>query len=403
MLKNNRLIGGTLLVVGTAIGAGMLAIPVVCSFAGFFPSLVLLVGVWLLFFATAWLLVDINLACPGEANFIGMIGRNLGTLGKAICWVVYLLLLYSLTAAYIAGSAPLFLKGIFALTDLQMPSWIGPIPLFLLFGIFVYLGTRAVDRINRWLMSGLMVSFIMLIVFLSPHVESSLLTLAEPSALWIAVPVIFTSYGFHIVIPTLSTYLHHDVKRLRLAIFIGSLTPFIVYTIWNMLILGIVPLEGENGLVHAAIHGESSVVSLPNILQNRWIAKVAEFFSFFAIVTSFLGVSLSLSDFLAEGLKMRRFSWGREFACLLTFIPPLLFVYAYPEGFILALQYAGYFVAILLCIFPALMAWKLPKYRTQTRRGLLILVILISLFVLSLDILQRIGILNLHQYVQIGL
>ena len=35
--KDNRLIGGILLVAGTAIGAGMLALPVSTSFGGFIP------------------------------------------------------------------------------------------------------------------------------------------------------------------------------------------------------------------------------------------------------------------------------------------------------------------------------------------------------------------------------
>lgn len=41
-MKGHRLIGGILLVSGTAIGAGMLAIPVVSAPGGFFPSLGLL-------------------------------------------------------------------------------------------------------------------------------------------------------------------------------------------------------------------------------------------------------------------------------------------------------------------------------------------------------------------------
>ena len=38
---NTKIIGGTLLVAGTAIGAGMLALPVLTGMAGFVPSLFL--------------------------------------------------------------------------------------------------------------------------------------------------------------------------------------------------------------------------------------------------------------------------------------------------------------------------------------------------------------------------
>lgn len=399
MQKVNRQLGGILLVAGTAIGAGMLALPVLTSFSGFFPSLGLLALCWLFLFTTAWFLLDVNLSIPGEINLITLVGRTLGTTGKIVCWITYLLLLYSLVAAYIAGSAPLFLQGIEWLFGKSPPLWFGPLPLLFLFGIFVYLGTRSVDWVNRLLMFGLIVTYFLLIAFLPPHIQPNFLQHVDLRAIWVAIPVLITSYGFHIVIPTLTTYLHRDVKKLRLIIFLGSLLPFVVYTVWELLILGVVPLSN---LSAAWISGQSSATPLAAILHNPWISAIASAFSFFAIVTSFLGVSLSLSDFLTDGLKMKRYSFGREFASLLTFVPPLFFVYAYPRGFILALQFAGIFVAILLCILPALMAWKLPLYRTPPRRLLLLIVIALSLLVIVLDLLEEAGMLQslIQPYVQ---
>lgn len=389
--QGSRLVGGVLLVAGTTIGAGMLAIPVASSFAGFFPSFALLIAIWLFFFATAWILLDANLSCPNQTNFLSMVEKTLGGKGKVLCWINYLLLLYSLTAAYIAGSAPLFLQAFHALTGYALPAWLGPLPLFFLFGIFVYLGTSVVDKVNRLLMFCLIASYLLLIGFLAPHVDASLLRRSDTSSLWMAVPLFFTSYGFHIIIPTLTTYLRHDVKRLRLAIAIGSLLPFLVYALWNFLVLGVVPLDTANGLASAWAEGESALAPLQGILVSAWIGPVASAFSFFAIVTSFLGVSLSLSDFLADGLKIRGHTWGRELACLLTFIPPLLFVYTYPGGFLLALRYAGLFVAVLLCIFPALMAWRLPRYRSLPCRILLIGIIVIAVVVVAQDLTSRFG------------
>jgi len=399
MLKGSRLLGGILLVSGTTIGAGMLAIPVVTSFGGFFPSFALLFFCWLFFFLTAWLVLDVNLACPGDVNLISMVGRWLGPLGKAICWVSYLLLLYSLTAAYIAGSAPLFLSWLWFATGWNLPGWAGPFPLFALFGTFVYLGTRSVDWVNRILMLVMILAYLSLVSFLPAHIQPTHLSHMDGSAIWIAVPVLFTSYGFHIIIPTLTTYLDHDKKKLRLTIFLGSLSALVFYAVWEFLVLGSVPLEG---LVDAWRHGETGAYAVSTVVLSPWIGTAAKTFSFFAIITSFLGVSLSLSDFLADGLKMKKMTWGREFACLLTFFPPLLFVYSYPNGFILALQYAGVFVAIVLCLLPALMAWKLPAYRTLARRALLVSVILLSLFAIGLGILEQTGRLQslVQPYVQ---
>jgi tyrosine-specific transport protein len=180
---------------------------------------------------------------------------------------------------------------------------------------------------------------------------------------------------------------------LRLALFLGSLIPFAVYVLWEFLILGIVPLSGEHGLTSAFLNGQTGAFSLSHVLHNSWITNIASVFSFFAIITSFLGVSLSLSDFLTDGLHMRRFSFGRELASLLTFIPPLIFVLAYQRGFIMALQFAGIFVAILLCILPAVMAWTLPNYQKFSRKAILTVVIFLSFLIIGLDILEQMGML----------
>ena len=390
-MLNNRLFGGILLVSGTSIGAGMLALPVISSFAGFVPSFFLLGICWLFLFITSLLLLDVNLSFKGEINLITMAGKTLGIWGKVVCWVTYLLLLYSLTAAYIAGSSPLFIEAFHYATGFTLPTWLGPFPLLILFGLFVYLGTGAVDWVNRLLMFGLILTYLLLVALLPSHIQPDLLKHVDKTAMWVAIPVLITSYGFHIIIPTLTTYLKHDKKRLRLALFIGSLIPFLVYTLWELLILGVVPLSGEHGLISAYIDGKTAASSLSYVLENAWISTIARSFSFFAILTSFLGVSLSLSDFLTDGLHMKRFSLGREFACLLTFIPPLIFVLIYQRGFLLALEFAGIFVAILLCIVPALMAWKLPAYKTFSRRFMLIVVILLSLGVIGLDIMEEMG------------
>ena len=99
---------------------------------------------------------------------------------------------------------------------------------------------------------------------------------------------------------------------------------------------------------------------------------------------------MSLSDFLIDGLKIKK-SWeGRLLAIFLTFIPPLIFVFSYERGFLLALEYAGVFVAILLIFLPSVMAWTLhsPKfYRSTPGRILLITTGIFSFFVIVIDIL----------------
>ena len=129
MIHTNKLLGSVLLISGTTIGAGMLALPVMTGFGGFIPSLFTLFFMWLFMLATALFFLEVNISMPGETNFITMAEKTLGTWGKVVSWVCYLFLMYSLTAAYIAGSSMFFSKAIFFITGKIVSNWIAPLPL----------------------------------------------------------------------------------------------------------------------------------------------------------------------------------------------------------------------------------------------------------------------------------
>lgn len=391
---NMRLLGGILLVAGTTTGAGMLALPVITSFGGFVPSIIIFTVVWLLMLCSAFFFLDVNLSVRGEPNLISMAGKTLGITGKVVSWIFYLLLLYSLLAAYIAASAPLFEKAILGLTGAKIPASISRFCLPVVFGSFIYLGTRGVDYINRLLMIGLILSYVMLVAFVPSHIEVSLLSHFDFSASVISIPVVLTAFGYHIIIPSLTTYLDHDKKLLKKAIVWGSVLPIVIYLVWQLLVLGVVP---QAYLSQAWIQGVPASEPLSKLLKNPIISKATLFFSFFAIVTSFLGVALSLSDFLTDGLKIKKTWEGRLMAFGLTFIPPLVFVFTYQRGFYMALEYAGVIVAILLGILPSVMAWRLKGhafYTSMQGRILLISVIVLCLGVVLLDFLEKKGALR---------
>ncbi len=387
-LLKNPLLGAVLLIAGTTLGVGMLAFPTVTAFGGFVPSVVLFILIWLLMLSSSFFFLDANLSVKGESNMITMAKQNLGTWGKVLSWIVYLLLLYSLTAVFIVGSKPLFVDTIRDLSGYTIPSWLAPFSLPVLFGGFIYAGTRGVDLINRLLMIGLIISYVLLVFFVPEQVDVERLSHIDFPAIGFAIPVVITAFGYHIVIPSLATYLNRDRALLRRAILIGSCVPILVYLFWEVLVLGVVPLEM---LTNAFQQGDVATQPLAQVLQNPWISLAAKFFAFFAIVTTFLGVTLSLSDFLRDGMKIKRTHGGRILAILLTFVPPLIFVYWYPKGFYVALDYAGAFVAILLVFLPAAMVWKLKNYKGTLKKLFILLVIFLSLSIVALDILQEFG------------
>lgn len=404
MRQHSKLLGGILLVSGTTIGAAMLALPISTGMSGFLPSVCLCIFYWVYMTYTALLILEINLAGDAGNNLMSMIKMTLGRWGQAAGWLIYLFLLYSLTTAYIAGGAPIIVDVVQSLFSFKLPEWMGAIPLLAVFGFFVYKGTHAVDYVNRLLMLGLVVAFVCMMIFLTDHVDYQLLSHVNLSYVPIGLSVLATSFGFHIIIPSLTLYLDQDIVKLKRVIWIGSSIPLIVYIIWEFLALGIIPISGPNGIMTAYVNGDSAADVLSVVLGHSMIAMVTRFFSFFAIVTSFLGVSLSLFDFMADGLKVQKSRQGRFLLYVVTFLPPLLITLIDPRAFLTALEYAGAFgVVTLLGLFPAFMAWsgrylnKYPKhhsFRVPGGKIALVCVMLVSLTVIGIEIGIKNGYIN---------
>ncbi|HEV8052049.1 MAG TPA: aromatic amino acid transport family protein [Parachlamydiaceae bacterium] len=354
-----NLIRGTLLIAGTSIGGGMLALPVLTSQVGFFPSIAIYFMCWLFMMSTGLLFLEVSLWMGKGANIISMAEYTLGKWGKVAAWCLYLFLFYCLTLAYIVGAGNLVAEAM----NGTVTDWQAQVLFLLIFAPFVYAGAHLVGRFNVFLMLGLGVSYLIFVFLGFPHVRTDLLLATNWSKAWTALPITFTAFAYQGTIPTLVEYMKRDVKHTRLAIIIGSFLPLIAYTIWQGLILGIVPLEGPNSLDEAIQAGQNAVQPLKNILDISSVYIVGQYFAFFALLTSFFGVTLGLLDFWADGLKVKKTQWSKFWLCLLIFVPPLLFAFVYPHVFLMALDYAGGFgCALLLGLMPVLMVWS-GRYR----------------------------------------
>jgi tyrosine-specific transport protein len=363
-----HLVGGSLLIAGTMIGVGMLALPVATAPGGFMPSVALYLLCWLFMLSTGLLMLEICIWMPPGANMITMVSHLLGPVGKYICWIVYLFLFLAVMVAHVAGGGDI-LNEIF---NQSFSHWLSRILYVLLFLPIVYRGARAVDRTNMLLMTGLIVSYLLFVTTAAGHVSLTALKRADWSQAWLALPVLFTAFTFQVILPTLMNYMKRDVKRVRLAIFLGTALPLIVYLVWQFVILGTVPYEGLNSLMEAKIKGQTAVIPLKAITENPHIFTVGKAFAFFTLTASYLALSLAYVDFLADGLKIKQKTEGKKIVLsLLVFLPPTLIAILYPNIFLTALSYAGgYSCAILFGLFPPLMAWigrHYKQYPDQTR------------------------------------
>ncbi|MBV9575716.1 MAG: tryptophan/tyrosine permease [Gammaproteobacteria bacterium] len=367
-----KLIGSVLLIVGTSIGAGMLALPIATAQLGFAGSLILLLICWFVMTAGAFLLLEVNLWLPQNSNLISMAKATIGSGGQLLSWLTYLLLLYSLLCAYIAGGSDLF-HHLFVTRSIAIPAWVSTIIFTIVFSSVVYMGIHVVDYVNRGLMVIKFSAYILLIILLVPVITSVNLQAGDFNNITsaTAITVTITSFGYAAIVPSLRIYFAGDVHKLKKAIILGSLVPLLCYIAWDAVIMGVIPLQGTHGL-GVLLHSDNSTSDLVNTL-NTYTTKSSitfcvKLFTSICVLTSFLGVSLCLTDFLADGLQLERKGKNNLFIHLMTFIPPLVIVLFYPKAFIQALEYAGIYCVILLILIPAWMAWR-GRYHKQLAKG----------------------------------
>jgi tyrosine-specific transport protein len=277
-----------------------------------------------------------------------------GTKGKMISWILYLFLFYSLTIAYMAGGGG-FVASVF---NGALSSKASILLFTATFAPVVYLGARAVNKANILLMVGLVVSYFMFVLLGYQHVNFQMLSEKNFSMALFALPIVFTSFSYQGLIPSLTSYLHNHGSMVKKCIWIGTAIPLLIYIIWEALIFGIVPIDGPNGLMLAKQQGQNAVFSLKEFVSSPWVYAIGQSFAFFALTTSFLGVTLGLLDFLSDGLKMAKVGLKKLALCAGVFIPPLFVACSNPSVFLSALSYAGGIgCALLLGIMPIVMVW----------------------------------------------
>lgn len=360
---NIKQLGGILLITGNAIGGGMLALPLATAQSGFLYSTFFLIACWAIMLTGSLLILEVNLWFPPNSHLISMARATLGIPGEIIAWLCYLLLLYALLAAYIAGGSD-FLQGILQKINFHFSAIVTSILFVLILGPIVYKGLHSVDLMNRMLMGGKLLIFLLLILCLFPVITTKQLTQGNFQFLPKSLSIIITSFGFAAIIPSLRSYFHSNVKQLRQVIILGSLIPLICYIFWNGAIMGVIPINKLLVIAKSSQSTSHLTNTLSYLLNKKSITLFAWIFTSICLATSFLGVGISLFDFLFDGIAFNQTEKNKFILFLLTFLPPLMVVLFYPASFMLALNYAGIWCAILLALLPALMAWS-GRYRQQ--------------------------------------
>jgi tyrosine-specific transport protein 1 len=398
----NKTLGSTLITSGTMIGAGMLAMPLTSAGIGFTFTVVLLILLWILLTYSALLFVEVYQTAEHDAGIGTLAAQYFGRPGRIVATSVLMIFLYALLSAYVTGGGAILASTLpdFAAPDLKMKGSI--LAFTILFGVFVAIGTSFVDALNRFLFIAMIAALFIVLGLMIPEIKiDNLMAMPIDKALLIsASPVFFTAFGFHGSIPCLNKYLEGDVKALRFSIIVGSAITLVGYILWQFSTHGVLSQTRFLEILNQDPTLNGLIEAVRVITGSTIIAAIVKIFSALALITSFLGVALGLLECIDDLLKRAfNISANRLSLGFLTFLPPLLFAFFYPEGFILALGYAGQMFAFYAVVLPAALVWKarhqhpnLP-YRVPGGSGVLLFVSILGTIIVCIPFLIKLGVL----------
>ncbi|KAI7756457.1 hypothetical protein M8C21_010888, partial [Ambrosia artemisiifolia] len=335
-----------LLVAGTTVGAGILAIPSVTQEAGFLAAALTCILSWIYMVVTGLLIAEVNVKTmcelgSGGVSLVSMATRTLGTIGVQIaCWS-YIFIHYALLVAYVARSSDI-LTGILG------------IPMGMCIPVFTSLWQplllwKVIGAVNGVLVSGIIISFAALVAVAGGDLHWDALLEANLQAVPASIPIIALSFVYQNVVPVLCTNLEGDLSKIRSSIILGTAIPLGLFLIWNAVILGTIETTGTDKIADPLQALQAT---------NGVVGPIVGAFSLLAIATSYIGFVLGLSDFLSDLLKLPS-DRNRPLPYLLTLFPPLILSLLDPDIFFKALDFAGtYGVLVLFGLLPAAMSWS---------------------------------------------
>jgi len=392
-----KVLSAALLLAGACIGGGILGVPVEAGSLGFYPSAIMLFTSWLFMTMTAFLYAEAALWMDEEnAHVVSIAKHLLGRAGEWVAVAIYIFIGYASLVAYNAGGSQLmehFFVNIFGVALTPIAS---SILYAVIFGSVFYFGAKVLGAINMFLMAGLIVSYFMMTALGLEGIQTHFLSRGSWTGFYSVIPLMVTSFSFQMIVPSLALYLDKDAEDLKITILFGATLALLFYLLWIFVVMGTVPNEGKLGLHEALVKGQVATNSLKHYAHRNIIGVLGEFFAFFAITTSYLGIGLGLFDFFADLFSVKKKGMGKIILGLLVVLPTLYITMTFPNTFLFALDVSGGLGdSILNGILPVCMIWAglyvigyKKKYSFIGSKPMLVLLFLASVGIIASQIMK---------------
>lgn len=299
---------------GTAVGAGVLFLPIKAGVGGFWPLVILaLLTVPMTWFAHKSLARFVLSSKKENADITDVVEEHFGKTGANLITFAYFFAIYPIVLIYGVGITNTVDS--FMVNQLEMASW----PRWLLSAILilamtagVVFGKQLMLKITSWLVYPLVVILFILSIYLIPDWNTAALSVSPdwkniPSIVWLAIPLIVFSFNHSPIISQFTKEQRQQFGDNAVQktdnITAGAafmLMGFVMFFVFSS-VLALTPEQ----LLLAKQENISIVSYIANTHGSNMIAYIGPFVAFTAIASSYFGHFLGAQEGLAGLIKSR--------------------------------------------------------------------------------------------------
>ncbi|MED7788275.1 aromatic amino acid transport family protein [Francisella sp. 19X1-34] len=399
----NKQIGCVFLIIGTSLGGGILAIPMILSYFGIIIGCIVMFLMWLLMTYSTLAVAEACLHFEKGISYLGLAHKLFKKPGIILVYICAFGILYGMLAAYISAIGASFES----LLDINYI--IIEIGFVIIFGGFILKGTGHAEWLNRVFLTLKLIIILFTIIQLFKSLQLVNLDKYDFSnfkELIIALPILATTFSAHIIVPTVVNYVGPHAKDIRRIIIVASLMILLIYICWIIAIFGNIAIYGDKNsfatILSGSLSNQDSVTQLiyilkANIKSPEIITLIYGFISI-SVTTAFITLSLALKDLILDRFKMNSLSKINKNILLgfLLFILPIVLNYYFKQLFLIALSVVGLFSLIMLVSCPLNMVRILRNknykliYSSMKNKTLNIVVLTIAIVIIIFQIISYI-------------